>query len=105
MTAKIASSASVLTTNSYVDLISIELLPWVRMLLIWLKEENTNAVKYKVLASNDGSRWETLKAETIIANNGSTWEWLTDSWRYLKVQHKASVDGSQGKTTCIVSGN
>lgn len=105
MAKKLKGVSSVDTTNDYADLIQVNLLNLdASKILIWLKEEDTNAIKYKILGSQDDSRWEELKAETIIAKNGSDKESLTDAWLYLKVQHKASVADTQGKTSCIISG-
>jgi len=105
MVREIGRVESVLTTDNYVDLIAVELPRHdpANLLLIWLKEENVNAIKYTVFASNDGVTWETVKAETIIAKDGSTWESVSDPWIVVKVLQKASVGGSQGRSTCIIS--
>lgn len=104
MTGLIKSVSSVATTNDYADLIAVEVPTFVKEVLIWLKEENTNAIKYIIYGSQDNSRWETLLAETVLAKNGSTYETVKEPWLYLKVQHKASVGGTQGATTCFMTG-
>jgi hypothetical protein len=87
-------------------LISVKVPPQIGKLLIYLKEENTNAVLFKIQGAQDEdfTYAEELKAETSLAKNGSTYETLSEPWLYVRVLHKAAVADTQGKTTCIVSG-
>lgn len=100
-------SATADTTNSYADLIKVKLAQTKTLgkFLIWLKENNVNAIKFKILGSQDDTNYEELKAETVLAKNASTFELVAWPWLYVKVQHKADSGGSQGKTTCIISGS
>jgi hypothetical protein len=76
-------------------------------LLFYLKEENTNAVLFKIHGAQDEdfTYYEDLKAETTLAKNSRTYETLSEPWLYVRVLHKAASEGSQGKTTCIISGS
>jgi hypothetical protein len=73
--------------------------------LFHFREENTNAIKFKILASSDQITWETIKEETTLAKNGSTYETLTDAWMFIDIQFKADTPEAQGKLTLNVSGN
>lgn len=105
-TEKIKQASSVSTTNDYAVLVSVQVPSHISKLLIYLKEENTNAVLFKIEGSQDAdfAYAEELKAETTLAKNGSAYETLTEPWLYVRVRHTAAVDGNQGKTTCIISG-
>jgi hypothetical protein len=87
-------------------LTTIKVPPQVNKLLIFLKEENTNAIKYKIQGAQDENftYCADLKGETSLAKNGSAYETLTEPWLYVRVQHKAAVAETQGKMTCIISG-
>ncbi len=105
MPEKLGSTLSQNTTSSYADLLKISAAPpRANRIVLWLKEENTNAIKYKVLASNDDNRYETVKAETTLAKNGSTYEVVSDPWLFILVQVADSVAETHGKATCIASG-
>lgn len=87
-------------------MISVKVPSQIGKLLFYLKEEDTNAVLFKIQGAQDEdfTYAEELKAETSLAKNGSTYETLSEPWLYVRVLHKAAVAGTQGKTTCIVSG-
>jgi hypothetical protein len=73
---------------------------------LFLKEENTNAILYKIQGAQDEDFTynKDLKGETTLAKNGDSYETLTEPWLWIRVLHKAAAGGSQGKTTCIISG-
>jgi len=100
----LGSVSSKLTTNAYVSALKIQVPRHIGSLLLQLVEENVNAVKFKVLGSNDDDNYETLKAETVLAKNASTYETLTDPWLWVDIQVKASVDDAHGRVTVHVSG-
>jgi hypothetical protein len=95
------------TTNDYAALIVVKVLPQISKLLIYLKEENTNAVLFKIESAQDENfvDAEELQAETLLAKNGHSSKTVNDSWLYVRVLHKAAVAGVQGKTSCIISGS
>jgi len=87
-------------------LITLQVPPHIGKILLFLKEENTNAVLYKIQGAQDEdfTYYKDLKGETTLAKNGSAYETLTEPWLFIRVLHTAAVDDSQGKTTCIISG-
>ena len=95
------------TTNDYAVLVTVKVPPQISKLLIHLKEENTNAVLFKVQGAQDENfaNPEELKAETALAKDGSAYETLTDPWLFVRVLHKAAEEDAQGKTSCIISGS
>ena len=95
---------SKLSTNSYASALKILVPHRITKVLVHLKEENTNAVKVKVLASVDDVVYETIKPETVLAKNGSAYETVTDPWMWLDVQFCASVADAQGKLTVTITG-
>jgi len=107
MTSKIKAVSSVATTNNYAAAITVAVPPQISKILIYLKEENTNAILFKIQGAQDENFTyaEDLKSETTLAKNGSTYETLTEPWLFIRVLHKAASEGSQGKTTCIISGS
>lgn len=107
MVEKLKEVSSVPTTNDYAVLVTVKVLPQTSELLIFLKEENTNAVLYKIEGAMDEDfvDVEELKAETLLAKDGSASKALSESWLYVRVLHKAAVAEAQGKTSCVVSGS
>lgn len=88
-------------------MITVKVPPQISKLLIYLKEENTNAILFKIEGAQDEDFVvaEELKAETALAKNGSAYETLSDPWLYVRVLHKAAAEGVQGKMSCIISGS
>jgi hypothetical protein len=107
MTEKIKEALSVATTNVYAVLVSFKVPPQIGKLLFYLKEENTNAVLFKIEGAQDESfvYAEELRVETLLAKGGvAEPESLSDPWLYVRVLHKAAEEDVQGKMSCIVSG-
>ena len=79
-------------------------------LAVFLKENDTNAVHYKVDGTIDGTTWIAIKAETAIAKNGSTEllpsaeSKLKDPWLKLRVQIKSQVEATHGNVTVTITG-
>lgn len=92
------------STDDYVSILKLQLYSQTKKVLIHLKEGNVNAVKYKILASNDDITYETLLAETVLAKNGSDYQVVDDPWNFIDIQFKASVGASQGSLKVCVSG-
>jgi hypothetical protein len=108
MAEKIKEALSVATTNDYAVLIAFKVPPQTGKLLFFLKEENTNAVLFKIEGAMDENfvYAEELRAETLLAKDGvAESESLTDPWLYVRVLHKAAEEDAQGKTSCIISGS
>ena len=81
MVEKLKEVSSITTTNDYVELISVKVLPQTSQLLVFLKEENTNAVLYKIEGAQDENFAdpEVLKAESTLAKDGSASVPLSES--------------------------
>jgi hypothetical protein len=107
MTDRIKQISNQQTTNDYSTLISIKVPSQVSKLLIHLKEENTNAILYKIQGAQDldFSNTEDLAAETSLTKNGSVYETIGEPWLFVRVLHKAAVADAQGKTSCVISGS
>jgi hypothetical protein len=108
MTEKIKEALNVATTDDYAVLLSVKVPPQIGKLLFFLKEENANAVLFKIEGAQDESfvYVKELKAETLLAKDGvADPESLKDPWLYVRVLHKAAVAESQGLTSCIISGS
>lgn len=100
----LGSCSDVASTATFASALKIKV-HFTGKMLIQLKEDNTNAIDYQILASMDDTDWFTLKASTTIAKNGSAYETLTDPWTDLDVQIKDTVPAAHGKLDCIIGGN
>jgi len=92
------------STNNYASILKIEVPSQITKVLVHLKEQNVNAVKYKILASADDVTYETLKDETSLSKNGSVYETCDDPWRIFDVQIKSAVAGIHGSVKATISG-
>lgn len=101
------------STNSYVSLLDVEIPQHVKQVNIQLKENDVNAIKYKIDGTLDGTNYEPIKAETVLAKNASIAIAKEDTdmgrlgcpWYKIRVQHKASVADTQGNTTATMFGD
>lgn len=86
-------------------------LPPVSKIAIYLKENNVNAVDYKVDGTFDGTNYQVIKAETEIAKNAEATELPSaeakygDPWYKVRVQIKSSVGDTHGNVTATVYGD
>jgi hypothetical protein len=67
-------------------------------------ENNVNAIKWKVLASNDSAFAVSVVAQaeaTVAKAASSSYSTTTAVWRYYKVQVCANVGSSQGNVTVV----
>jgi len=73
--------------------------------LVHLKEiGGTNAIKYNLLGSIDGSIWEALKSDIAVLTGATAKEPVTDAWNWLKLQVASNVPASAGKVTAFING-
>ena len=72
MTEKIKEALNVATTDDYAVLLSVKVPPQIGKMLFFLKEENANAVLFKIEGAQDESfvYVKELKAETLLAKDG-----------------------------------
>lgn len=78
------------STNSYVTEILAYVLPWQNK-IVYVKENNVNAISYSVDGSMDGTDWHNLVTDVAVAKNGDSYQTLTDAWVWLRVQIKSTV--------------
>jgi hypothetical protein len=107
MVEKIKQVSHVVTTNDYAALISIKVPSQINKLLFYLKEEDLNAVLFKIEGAQDENfvYAEELLAETLLAQDGSVFETLSDPWLFVRVLVKGAVEDTQGSVSCIISGS
>jgi hypothetical protein len=82
-----------LSTAGYLDLLVLDIPPYVTKLSIYLKENDVASVKYKILGSMDGVVYGyEITGETGIAQDADTYETpttnakLSDPMLHVKVQ-------------------
>jgi len=94
------------TTDDYVDSIIVSVFGFARS-LISIKEVDTNAIKYKILATADqydsDAPWHEIVAETTLAKNGSAAHGCAEAYDAIKIQIKASVGSTQGKVNAWIN--
>lgn len=110
--ARILKSATGATTNDYADLLEVTIPYGYDQVAVHILENDVNAIKYQVLASLDGTLFDTeIKAETVVAKDASdsvlpsAVDALKDPFLKVKVQIKASVGDAQGNVTATILGN
>ena len=75
---------------------------------VQVKENNVNAVTYKILVSLDDITYQQLPdASTTftVAKNGSDYQIIDGAWKYVDVQIVSSVADAHGNLTCTISGS
>ena len=93
------------STDNYASALKLQVPTHMQKVMFHLKENNTNAIKYKILGSMDDVTYEEVVVETILAKNASIkLDAITDPWPYLDLQFKASVGAAQGKLTSYAAG-
>lgn len=104
-------SATKTSANAYADILNENVpgdLP--AGVAVFLKENNVNAIDYKVDGTFDGTNWVAIKAETGIAKNGSDQVLpsaeakLKDPWLKIRVQIKSQVAETHGNVTATLTG-
>jgi hypothetical protein len=93
------------TTDTYADVTGSTLDTLNKLCASYtIVENNVNAIKWKVLASNTSAFTVAVEAqaEAVVAQAGSSsFSTAAAVWRYYKVQVKASVGSSQGNVTVV----
>jgi len=92
--------------NTWGDVLEIEVPDPFNNLLIYVKEGNANALKWRVRGSSDHVNYKTLTSggERTIAKDGDDYETLSDAWRWVLVQAKTAVDSAWGLISVYFSG-
>lgn len=104
-TATVVTPIAQVTTDNYADVVGSTLDTLHHLCASYtIIENNVNAIKWQVLASNDAAFAVSVVAqvEAIVAKAGSSsFSTATAVWRYYKVQVKASVGAAQGNVTVV----
>ena len=92
------------TADEYRALLKVSVSPpRADKMLVWLKEKGVNAVKYRVLGSQNDVDYEVLK-EAGLAKGTSAFYYSIMPWLHLSVEVASGVEGVPGQAMCIVSG-
>ena len=89
-------------TDPYASAVKVTVQQGGNRVIIHIKENNANAIKYKILTSPDDVTYETLIADILVAKNASAYEVLSDPWLYIDVQLANNVAGSSGTGTVFI---
>jgi len=91
------------STNSYVKLLRAKVPDGTQKMELYVKENNVNAIKYKVLG------WfpflyssVEVKAETNVAKNDESLYEITTPWDVIEVQIKSDVADTHGNVSGIL---
>jgi hypothetical protein len=95
----VGTTTALATTNAYVSALKMYVPPHIPTIVVQIKENNTNAIKYKILVSEDDVTYFEYKPETVVIKNGSDFEPVIGAWLWIDVQVVASVAGAQGSVT------
>ena len=94
------------STNTYASIVKAENCQS-SSIIVSIKENDVNAVTYKVLVSVDGVTYFQLPnsdTEFEVAKNGEDYQTIDGYWRFVDVQIKSTVAGLHGNVNCVVSG-
>ena len=85
------------TTNTYADVCELDAQEATLVSFICKNTDGANSIDWKVLASNDGTTYVEAQAEAALASAAvGTYSNTGATYRYYKVQVKATVADSQG---------
>jgi hypothetical protein len=103
--ALVVEPAEYTTTDAFADVpgSTLDALNY-RCVSYTLKENNTNAIEYQVIASNDAAFTVPVEAQASadIGKNGTgSYSATVAPYRYYKIQARANVGSSQGKVTVV----
>ena len=101
----VVEPAEYTTTDSFADVTgsTLDTLNY-RCVSFTIKENNTNAIEYQVIASNDSAFAVAVEAQASadVGKNGSgSYSATVAPYRYYKIQARANVGSSQGKVTVV----
>ena len=111
---KVLGTATAGTTDNYVTLLEITVPPHISKVAVAIKENNVNAIKWKIEGTIDGTNYTEIRAEQTLAKSGyvdgvpsdlTNFAKLNDPWVKIRFLHKASVGAAQGNTTVTMVGN
>lgn len=81
------------SADAYATFLTAYVYPWQNK-LIYVIENNVNAITYSVDGSVDNANWVRIVTDQAIAKNGSDYQTVTDAWIWLRVQVKSTAAGT-----------
>lgn len=92
------------SANAYATKLGAYVYPW-KNILIYIKENNINAIEYSIDGSMDDDEWHNLVTDQDIARDGDAYETIiNNAWAYIRVQIKSDVAGTHSTNTDITIG-
>lgn len=81
------------STDTETNIVLAYVYPWQNK-LVYIKENNVNAISYRIDGSMDKVNWVNLHALADIGKNGDDYQTLTDAWVWIRVQIKSTAAGT-----------
>jgi len=78
------------SANAYATFLTAYVYPYVNK-IVYVKENNINAVSYSVDGTVDGTNWVNLVTDQPVLKNGDAYSTFTEPWVKLRVQVKSTV--------------
>lgn len=99
------------SVNAYAALVSLKVPDAFNELLFLVKENNVNAITYKIQGAEESDFSDAIDLEDEIGDtefavlkNGSSYQTLSDPWTYVRIMHKSTAPGAHGNTTGKILG-
>lgn len=86
------------SADAYAIVLTVYVYPWQNK-LVYVIENNVNAITYSIDGSMNGSDWERILTDEAVAKNGSDYQTLTDAWVWLRIQFKSTAAGTHSTDT------
>lgn len=110
---EILNTGTATSANAYADLVEVTVPDSITQLAFKIRENDVNAIKYKILGSLDGTNYDDeIKAETVVNKNANdkvlpsdTGSLCADPWLKVKVQIASNVADTHGNVTATVVGS
>jgi uncharacterized protein YchJ len=100
----IASAGPVATEDAYASVLKVKVPPQISKLLVHIKENDTDDVDWKILASCDDVTYFEELAEEEVLQDGSSFHEVSKAWLYLDIQVKSAVAEAPGSVSVSISG-
>ena len=99
------------SSNGYTQLVSIKVPDAFNELLFLVKENNVNAITYKIQGAEESDFSDAIDLEDEVGDtefavlkNGLSYQTLSDPWTHVRIMHKSTVGGAHGNTTGKILG-
>lgn len=104
MTELLASVGPVTSATDYASALKLHVPPQTSKMMVHIKEDNVNAIKWTILGSIDDVFYSEEMAEASILKDGFDVHEITKAWCYIDVIIKSTVKDVHGKALIAVSG-